>query len=268
MRIGFIGAGNMATALAGAIAAREGDIHFIVRDVSSDQIARFSAGLSSVRAADDNPTVAAQADVTFLAVKPQVMSSVLAELTASDGLFVSIAAGVTIATLEHAMPNARVVRVMPNTPCLVGEMAAGYALGAKVTKADRDLVNRLLSSAGVALELPEELLDAVTGLSGSGPAFVARLIEAFTRAGVAEGLPENVAYQLTLATFSGTARLLQEKELSPDQLVTLVSSPGGTTVAGRGVLEHSDLSGIVRQTIHAAANRSRELGGWGHSKIS
>mgnify|MGYP006291034991 FL=1 len=260
MRVGFIGAGNMAGALAGAIESARPDTEFIASDVSRDQLERFTSGLTRATTAPDNRSVVDAAELTFLSVKPQVLGDVLPELGDTPALVVSIAAGVRIATLERALPNARVVRVMPNTPGLVGEMAAGYAGGARATADDIALVGRLLESAGVALPMDEGLLDAVTGVSGSGPAFVARLVEAFTDAGVAHGLDRDVAYRLVLQTFSGTARLLDEKGLSPQELVDMVSSKGGTTVAGRGVLESSDYADVIRRTVDAAVARSRELG--------
>ncbi|MFW5716191.1 MAG: pyrroline-5-carboxylate reductase [Spirochaetota bacterium] len=260
MRIGFVGAGTMASALAAAISASQPDAEFTAYDISAERLARFRSALSHFLPADDNARVAATSDVMFLAVKPQIMAEILPDLADTDGLVVSVAAGVRIATLEDAMPRARVVRVMPNTPCLVGEMAAGYAGGGKTTPKDLETVERLLSSAGVAVELPEHLLDAVTGLSGSGPAFVARLVEAFTDAGEAEGLTRDVAYRLALATFSGTVHLLERKRLEPDELVSMVSSPGGTTVAGRRVLESSDYRDVIKRTVAAATERSKELG--------
>lgn len=260
MRIGFIGAGTMAGALAVAIAAAREDVRFCAHDVNPDQLARFAADVPRVEPRAGNSHVAASSDVVFLAVKPQGMETVLAELAEAETLVVSIAAGVRLARLEAAMPRARVVRVMPNTPALVGEMAAGYSAGARALPADLDLVESLLLSAGVAYPVPEELLDTVTGLSGSGPAFVARIMEAFTDAAIAEGLPAEIATGLVLATFSGTARLLRQKGLTPDELVRMVSSKGGTTVAGRRVLETSGLRGIIRQTVATAVARSRELG--------
>jgi pyrroline-5-carboxylate reductase len=250
----------MATALAAAIAAAEPDTDFTAFDVSAEQLDRFSSAPAHFTPSPNNAQVVASSDVTFLAVKPQVMPKVLPELSAARGLIVSIAAGVRIATLEASLPQARVVRVMPNTPGLVGAMAAGYAGGARATADDLAVVGKLLRSAGVAVELDEQLLDAVTGVSGSGPAFVARLIEAFTDAGVAEGLSRDVAYSLVLATFSGTATLLAEKNMQPEELVTMVSSPGGTTVAGRRVLESSDYRSVIRRSVATAVERSKELG--------
>ena len=260
MRVGFIGTGNMAGALARAIASAKPSVTVVGSDSNVEALNRLSQELPRFEAAPDNASVFSQSDVTFLSIKPQVMNDVLSELSGATGLLVSIAAGVRIGRVEQSVPGARVVRVMPNTPCLVGEMAAGYALGRSATEQDASVVHDLLSCAGVAVRLPEEQLDAVTGLSGSGPAFVARLIGAFVSAGVSAGLSKEAARQLTLKTFSGTARLLADRDLTVEDLVNMVSSKGGTTVAGRAVLEASDYAEIIAGTIQAAVERSRELG--------
>ena len=260
MQVGFCGAGNMAMALARAIVRDTGDIDVRAFDVSEERIQAFRSTFPNFIAAASNREVADSSDVTVLAVKPQIIGAVLQEIRHTDGLIVSIAAGVTIGRIEAALPAARVVRVMPNAPCLVGAMAAGYALGSLITEADAELVQRLLASAGEAVLLDERLLDAVTGLSGSGPAFVARLIEAFAEAGRSVGLTAETAMRLTLATFAGTAKLLAETGMTPEELVTMVSSPGGTTVAGRDVLEGSDYREVILAAVRRAAERSRELG--------
>ena len=259
-QVGFIGAGNMAFALAGAIASKGLAGTFHVFDIAKDRLDLFSRELQGVKVEKSNRDVVAGADVVFLAVKPQVIDSVLSELGGCTGVVVSIAAGVTLRRLESHLPEARVFRVMPNTPCLVGEMAAGFAAGTRVTAADRNVVENLLQAAGIAIEVPEDLLDSVTGLSGSGPAFFARIIEAFIEAGMHNGLAAETARDLVLKTAIGTARLLMERDMTPQQLVDMVSSPGGTTIAGRAVLEQSDLREIILRTVSAAAQRSRELG--------
>lgn len=260
MIIGFVGAGNMATALARAIEAAEPGVRFIASDVDETRLQKFCGELSDCSPVRDNRKVPAEADVVFLAVKPQVMPKVLPDLTGSNRLFVSVAAGITLSTLEAGLPDGRIIRVMPNTPGLVGAMAAGYAGGSRVSSEDLALVGRLLSRAGVAVEVPEDQINAVTGVSGSGPAYVARLIEAFSAAGERNGLSHETANKLALATFAGTARLLQETEMTPDELVRMVSSPNGTTVAGREVLEASDISEVIGRTVDATVTRSKELG--------
>lgn len=250
----------MATALARAIEAGEPNVRFIASDVDDTRLQKFCGELSDCVPVSDNKAVAAEADLIFLSVKPQIMPTILPELSDSERLFVSVAAGITLSTLEAGLPEARVIRVMPNTPGLVGAMAAGYTGGGRATSEDLALVGRLLSRAGVAVEVPEDQMNAVTGVSGSGPAYVARLIEAFSNAGERHGLSQETAHKLALATFAGTARLLEETHMTPDELVRMVSSPNGTTVAGREVLEASDVSEVIGRTVDATVARSKELG--------
>jgi len=258
--IGFIGAGNMAFAFAKAFTRKGLAGRIEVFDIRPERCALFAREFPSVCVQESGREVARGSEVVILAVKPQDIAPVLEEIGETDRLVISIAAGVCLQRLQDRLPRARVVRVMPNTPCLVGEMAAGYALGSRVTERDGRVVSDLLSAAGRAVALPEELLDAVTGLSGSGPAFVALLIEAFAAAGVSQGLPEAVAMELTLQLFKGTVCLLQETGMSPAALVAMVSSPKGTTLAGRAVMEPSAYREVIAQTVAAATRRSKELG--------
>ena len=184
----------------------------------------------------------------------------LKEIEGTDCLIISIAAGVTIEHLESYLINARVFRVMPNTPSIVGEMAAGFSAGSRVKESDTAFVEKLLRYAGTAIKVEEKLIDAVTGLSGSGPAFFALLFQAFIDAAKMEGLTEATARELTLKTASGTAKLLSQTGITTRELVKMVSSPNGTTVAGRNVLEASNYKKIIEETVSAATARSRELG--------
>jgi pyrroline-5-carboxylate reductase len=258
--VGFVGGGNMGLALGQAIARRFPEAQLYVCDIRPERVEAFHASLPEAVVVPRPAEVASRAEVVFLAVKPQDMAGVLAELGSTERLLISIAAGVPLSRLEHGAPRARVVRVMPNTPCLVGAMAAGFACGRTVSPEDRSTVEDLLSAAGYAVELEEGLLDAVTGLSGSGPAFVARLIEAFIEGGMGEGIPPEIARRLALQTFEGTARLLAETGMEPEELVRMVSSPKGTTEAGRKILEASDCRQALIGTIAAATRRSKELG--------
>lgn len=231
-----------------------------VYDTAAERGALFRRELSGVTVAAEAGAVCRAADAAFLAVKPQDVAAATAGLGGSDGLIISIVAGVSLARLTARLPRARLVRVMPNTPCLVGAMAAGFTLGAGAGKEDRALVNRLLAAAGAACEVPEEHLDAVTGLSGSGPAYFARFIEWLSAAGVRQGLTPEVAAALTLQTALGTALLMQQQAIAPGDLVEMVSSPGGTTVAGRRELEAGPVRAALERTVAAATARSRELG--------
>ena len=250
----------MAYALARVISQGRLAESIVVFDQRPERMDLFVRDFQAVRAAENCAEVVDTCDALFLAVKPQDIDTVLKEITGTDRLIISIAAGITLEHLEASLAEARVVRVMPNTPCLVGQMASAYAAGRRVRPPDRKRVEALLGAAGYTVALEEELLDAVTGLSGSGPAFVALLIEAFIEAGVLQGLSREVARNLSLKTFLGTALLLEERQMHPEELVAMVSSPKGTTVAGRAVLEASEYRRILSNTIGAAAARSKELG--------
>jgi pyrroline-5-carboxylate reductase len=250
----------MGFALAKTITDRFPGVTINVCDVSRGRRALFEQELPGVRIVEGPRELAEASEVVFLSVKPQDIQPVLEALHNTDRLVISIAAGVALAQIESVLTIARVVRVMPNTPCLVAAMAAGYAFGSRLQPQDRDVVKQLLSAAGYAAEMEESLLDAVTGLSGSGPAFVARLIEAFIAAGRGLGLEAEVARDLSIQTFLGTAKLLSETGMEPEVLVDMVSSPNGTTVAGRKVLESSDYAEVLEKTIRAATVRSKELG--------
>ncbi|MCA9267308.1 MAG: pyrroline-5-carboxylate reductase, partial [Planctomycetales bacterium] len=202
------------------------------------------------------------ADVVFLAVKPQNAAAVAAELHdgLGDALLVSIVAGVTLAQLQEWFGADRVVRVMPNTPCLVGQCAAAFSAAAGARPEDRACVEQLLKSVGLAFELPERLLDAVTGLSGSGPAFVYLFIEALSDGGVQMGLPRHVATALAAQTVKGAAELVLQTGEHPAALKDKVASPGGTTIAGLATLEAAAVRGGVIAAVAAATRRSQELG--------
>ena len=261
--IGFIGGGKMAGALISAV-IRAGLVDnqaIVCSDVLAEQRTRLSEQFG-IQVTVDNRAVLADSQLVVLAFKPQNFPDAVADLAdvvRADQLIVSIMAGVRIAAIQRHLPG-KVVRVMPNTACLVGEMAAGFAVADDVSAEQIAQVSRLLRAAGTAVQVSEEQLDAVTGLSGSGPAFVAHLIDSFIAAGVAASLTPDIARELTLKTFSGTARLLSQWDMPAQELTDLVSSPGGTTIAGREVLEASDVSAVIQQTVLRAAERSRELG--------
>ncbi len=218
-----------------------------------------------VEALAGNVEVARIADVLFLAVKPQQMPNVIAELKGKIGpekLVVSIAAGVPLAALEAGLgANVRLVRVMPNTPCLVGLGASAYCLGNKAAVADGQLVQELLSAVGFAVALEEKHLDAVTGLSGSGPAFVYVMIEALSDGGVRMGLPRAAATALAAQTVLGAAKMVRASGEHPGALKDRVASPGGTTIAGLQVLEQAGLRGTLMAAVEAATRRAAELAG-------
>jgi pyrroline-5-carboxylate reductase len=263
--IGFLGAGKMATALArGWLSA---GLVKIDRMLASDPLQPARQAFHSetrVRTAENNRDVVASSELLVLAVKPQAMSSLLTEIrpaVSGRHLIVSIAAGISLRQLSDGLgSDRRLVRVMPNTPCLVGASASGYAPGDAATPEDISLVDRLLNAVGRAFRLPEHLLDAVTGLSGSGPAFVYVMIEALSDGGVRMGLPRDVATALATQTVFGAAKMVLETGSHPAVLKDMVSSPGGTTIAGLHALERGGLRAALMDAVEAATRRSVELG--------
>lgn len=271
-KIGFIGAGQMARALAiGFVrAGLLGDEQLLASDPVAAAKAAFMAELPGARLLATNAEVAAKADVLFLATKPQQMPAVLAELRshlAGRHLVISIAAGVRLAKLAEGLADKaraeplRIVRVMPNTPCLVGQSASGYCAGGSATQTDVQLVGKLLSAVGKAFQVEEKLLDAITGLSGSGPAFVYVMIEALSDGGVRMGLPRDVATALAAQTVRGAAEMVLVTGEHPAVLKDRVASPGGTTIAGLQALESGGVRGALIAAVEAATKRSIELGG-------
>ena len=263
-RVGFIGGGMIASALMGGLVK--------ARAVPSSSAIAVSEPYTPMRekhlkngfaATTSNAEVVQRSDTIVLAVKPDVIPAVLRECAAAVGtakLVVSIAAGVPLRTLEGLLPpGARVVRVMPNLPCLVSEMAAGFAPGSHATRADAERVKALLGCVGRATEVPEKLMDAVTGLSGSGPAYGFVMIEALADAGVRAGLPRPTALTLAAQTMKGAAAMVLETGKHPGQLKDEVSSPGGTTIAGVEALEREGLRYAAMAGVAAATARSKEL---------
>lgn len=263
MKIGFIGCGKMGSALVRGVLAAEvcapADIRVFDRiaDAAVELSAETGAGLAAgIR------DLAAASDVVVLCVKPDDAPSALAEASPdiSGKLLVSIAAGLTIASLQAAVPGSRVVRVMPNTGALVREGAAAYAAGAGVTDADAAAVVKIFSSVGLAFAVKESLLDAATGLSGSGPAYVYLFIEALSDGGVQMGLPRDLATRLAVQTVAGAAAMVAETGMHPAVLREMVTSPGGTTIAGLAELERAGLRSGVINAVRAATLRAQELG--------
>ncbi len=263
--IGFLGAGRMATALAQGW-LRAGLIQTSACHASDPVIlARQTfAQETGCDAGTDNRAVTTASDVLVLAVKPQNMTDLLAEIRpviAARHLIVSIAAGVTLRQLQQGLGgHARLVRIMPNTPCLVGASASAYAALDGTTPEDVALVDRLLNAVGRAFRVPEYQLDAVTGLSGSGPAFVYLMIEALSDGGVRVGLPREVATALAAQTVLGAAKMVLETNAHPGVLKDMVASPGGTTIAGLHALERGGVRGALMDAVEAATRRATELG--------
>jgi pyrroline-5-carboxylate reductase len=265
LTIGFLGAGKMATALARGFIQAElvGPKDMVAADPIAAARKHFTDEIG-VTTTESNADVAKAANVLMLAVKPDQCSGVLAGLHGkftSHHLLISIAAGVTLAKLEDALlPGARVIRVMPNTPALVGAGASAFALGKSATETDGELAKRLLSAVGIAFQVKESLLDAVTGLSGSGPAYVFQFIEALSDGGVAAGLPRDLATKLAAQTVLGAAKMVLETGQHPGALKDQVTSPGGTTIEGLHELEKGRMRAIVISAVRAATEKSKKLG--------
>lgn len=263
--VGFIGAGNMAKALAGGLLARGWTgARLLAADPNAEARAAWHAkfGLSCL---DDNIAVARAADVLVLAVKPQQMATVARALAPAlagrPALVISIAAGIRLAQLEAWLgEGVAIVRAMPNTPALVGDGAAGLYANARVDDDGRQLAQAILASVGLALWLDSEAqLDAVTALSGSGPAYFFLMMEALERAGTDLGLAPATARALTLATALGAARMASEGDEDPATLRARVTSPGGTTEAAIALLQQANYADVIARALKAAAVRAREL---------
>jgi len=266
--IGFIGAGAMAEALAGGlISAGIPATAIRIADVDSARCADLAQRLG-VTPAEDNAAVVRSSEIVVLAVKPNVVATVLSglgDVAAADRtrpLWISIAAGTPIARIAAELPpDARIVRAMPNTPALVGAGATALCGNTGANAADRAAARALFDSVGITWEAPEEsLLDAVTGLSGSGPAYLFAFIEALTAAGENAGLPADAAAHLAAQTVYGAARLAHTSDDSPARLREKVSSPGGTTLAGLAQLEATGFAASIDAAVAAATARAREIG--------
>jgi pyrroline-5-carboxylate reductase len=263
VKFGMIGGGVMGEALLSRLVAQKlyAPLEMLV---SEPQLQRrdFLAQHYGVQVTAENSEVAGATEVIFLAIKPQVLATVVAALpiTAPTALIISILAGTPLTQLEAAFPDRAVVRAMPNTPAAIGAGITAIAAGQHAHAHHLDQARQILQTVGEVLEVPEASLDAVTGLSGSGPGYVAVIIEALADGGVAAGLSRAVALQLALQTVRGTAQLLQETGLHPAELKDRVTSPGGTTIAGIAQLERAGVRSALIEAVRIACQRSQELG--------
>ena len=264
-RIGFLGCGNMGEALVKGLveASVVSAGALMASDTRSDRLGDLDRRYG-VRIAKDNVELARECDVVVLAVKPQIMAAVLTEVAPTLSrrqLVISIAAGVATPTIRKGVgKDIRLIRVMPNTPALVLEGATAIAKAKGLEDGDLETAQEIFGAVGKVVVLDEELMDAVTGLSGSGPAYVAIVIEALADGGVKMGLDRATAMTLATQTVLGSARLLLETGLHPGALKDMVSSPGGTTIAGIAALEEGGLRTTFMKAVERATIRSRELG--------
>ena len=263
--IAMIGGGQMALALAeGFVKAgllTPGEI--TVFDPHEPARERLASRVPGVRFAATSPEAAQAARLVMLAIKPQQAAAACGEIrpaVAADAVIVSIVAGLSTAALARLTGSERIIRVMPNTPSLVGRGVSVVCRTPAVPAADAARVLELLAAVGHVHEVDESLMDAVTGLSGSGPGFIARFVEALAAGGVEAGLPEPLALALAVETLAGTGAILEVTGEHPAEIRARVTSPGGTTLAGLGVLEERGATAAIQAAVVAAANRARELG--------
>jgi len=258
--IGFIGGGNMAEAMVKGI-IRGGMKDIIVSEPRSERCT-YLEKTYNIKTTSDNREVVENCNIIILAVKPQNMDDVTTEISGSitdDKIMVSIAAGITLSYLSSRLKTSKIVRVMPNTPALVQEGMSVLSLCECIKDKEMAMIRGIFLSIGKVMVLPEKYMDAVTAVSGSGPAFIALFVEKMTEAGVQAGLSEDNASELAIQTLIGTAKLL-ETGMPPAKLREMVTSPGGTTAAGLRVFEERGFKELMYAVIQAASDRSRELG--------
>jgi pyrroline-5-carboxylate reductase len=261
--IGFIGGGNMAEAIIKGVKSQESGVRrdILVSEPKEDR-RRYLEQTYGVKTTESNREIASSCNVIILAVKPQTMATVLDEITdliTEEKTVVSIAAGITISYLKSKLKTNKIVRVMPNTPAIVQEGMSVLSLCECFSDKDMSVVRDIFISIGKVITLPEKYMDAVTALSGSGPAFIALFLESLIEAGQKLGLNPDTSYELSLQTFIGTARLL-ESGLSPEKIRIMVTSPGGTTEVGLKIFEENRIKDIVYEALNSAKKRAEELG--------
>ncbi len=265
LRFAFLGGGNMAEALLKGVlrGLNVPAVQVMATDVLPERCT-YLEQTYGIATSDDNRHAVEGHDVIILALKPQTLPSVLAtvaDAVTQDKLVISIAAGITLETLQQALgAEKRIVRVMPNTPALVLAGAAGISPGAAATADDVALVEQIFNAVGLAMVVSDDLMDAVTGLSGSGPAFVFAFIEALSDGGVLMGLSRPVATNLAAQTVLGAAQMVLETGKHPGELKDMVTSPAGTTIAGMQALENGGLRGLMMEVVRRATERSEALG--------
>ena len=265
MKIGFIGAGQMATALAAGMTNKcKRELEMVVYDPSSDSIKKLTAACgpkSNVTAAESGQAVVEACEVVFLAVKPQVLEAAMEGINFdSKPLVISIVGGADMFRLRRIVGNHRIVRAMPNTPCLIGMAASAYAIDEDVSDSDAALVEEFFGAVGTIVSVDDEsLIDSVTGVSGSGPAYVYTFIEALIDGGVLVGLKREVARELAIQTVLGAAQLMKETGKHPGELRDQVTSPGGTTITALKALEETGMRDAVMSAVLVCTERAKEL---------
>lgn len=264
-KIAFVGGGNMAEAIIRGLLREDVGVGICVAEINSKRQVELSDKFPNVRVVGNAAEAALWGEVIILAIKPQQSEGALdliEPVITPDKLVISIMAGVPSSKIEaNLAPGCRVIRAMPNTSALISAGATAVSAGRKASSDDLDLARQIFALIGVAVSVDEKLMDAVTGLSGSGPAYVFTFIEALADAGVKNGLPRDIAAQLAAQTVLGAARMVIETGEHPTLLKEKVTSPGGTTIAGLHALEIGSFRGVVMNAVDAACNKSKELAG-------
>ena len=264
-RLTIIGAGAMGSAFAAGVisAGVLGKDDITLTDVDAAKLEKAKSDLG-VSVTSDNAAAVRGANVVLIAVKPGIVPEALEQIggaLAKEQLVISIAAGVKLESIESQLPrDTKVIRAMPNTPCRIGAGAIGFARGKTAGDAEVAVAKRVFDAVGLSFEVPEKLLNAVTGLSGSGPAYIFVLIEALSDAGVRVGIPRDISTKLAAQTVMGAARMVIEENEHPARLKDQVTSPGGTTIAGIDALERAGFRSALIEAVKAATKRSEELG--------
>lgn len=263
-KLGFVGAGKMASAIIeGVLADGLYSKEEIIASCRSEDTKNRIAKNLGIECTLDNASVFEQCDVVIIAVKPNQINEILSTnivANSSKKLLVSVAAGIKIATLESYVPDSRIIRVMPNLCSTVLEGASSYTLGTKATKNDGELIKKILNAVGYSFEIEEKDIDAVTGLSGSSPAFMFMVVDALADAGAQLGLPKDLSLKLASQTMLGSAKTVMETGRSPEELKQSVCSPGGTTIEGVKVLDDANIHDIFVKAVKASAEKSKKMG--------
>ena len=264
MKIGFIGGGNMASAIIGGIVEKK--IYASEEIAASGKDAQSLENLHKkygIYVTDDNKEIMETSDVVFLSVKPQILPEVISEIAPmvkENQLFVSIAAGKTIEWIEKEFnKEIKLVRVMPNTPALVGEGCTGLCSNAKVSETEMKLVKTIFDSCGTSYQVPEHLMDVVGAVAGSAPAFIFMVMEAMADAAVLGGMPRDMAYKMASQTVLGSGKLMLETGKHPGNLKDMVCSPGGTTICGVKVLEEQGMRGAIMDALDSCIQKSKKI---------
>ncbi|WP_445474133.1 pyrroline-5-carboxylate reductase [Methanococcoides methylutens] len=262
-KIGFIGTGKMGESLIRGILGAHSDISIYASDVYEPSLKKLNSELG-ISVSTDNTHTIANSDIVVLAIKPQILKDILAQIKdtiTADKLVISIAAGVPLAAIEDELNSGtRVIRVMPNIAATVAEAASAICTGTSATAEDAEVALEIFRSLGSAIEVPEKLMDAVTGLSGSGPAYIFPVIEAMADGAVYEGLDRASAITLAAQTVLGAAKMVLETGMHPGELKDMVTSPAGTTIRGIHTLEESGIRAAFMNAVIESSRRSKELG--------